>query len=73
MALILEKGLGAELEFEADQEGIKYLVNAGYYPYAMVDFLCRIEIRRGGKKKIALKQKPPKANPKKDGLRQDPS
>lgn len=53
--VILEKGLGADLEFEADREGIQYLVAAGYYPYALVDFLCRIEVRRGHKKEDCFK------------------
>ncbi len=64
LSVILEKGLGAELEFEADKEGIQYLVAAGYYPYALVDFLCRIEVRRGSKKEDCFKSNT-KISPKK--------
>jgi predicted Zn-dependent protease len=50
MSMILEKGLGADLEYEADQAGIQYAVNAGYYPYALLNYLCRIKISQGGSK-----------------------
>lgn len=43
MSLMLEKGLGAELEYEADGFGTRYAMQAGYQPDAMVDFLCRLE------------------------------
>lgn len=45
MSLILEKGLGADLEYEADREGTKYALRAGYDPLALEDFLCRLEKR----------------------------
>lgn len=48
MTLMLEKGLGAELEFEADYEGVRYAINAGYQPSALINYLCRLETRRGG-------------------------
>jgi predicted Zn-dependent protease len=47
MSLITEKGLGADLEYEADREGTKIATNAGYYSKGLVNFLCRIETRRG--------------------------
>ncbi len=47
MGIILEKGLGADLEFEADREGTRYAVNSGYQPKALVNFLCRLETSRG--------------------------
>lgn len=43
MSLMLEKGLGAELEYEADGFGTRYATQAGYQPDAMLDFLCRLE------------------------------
>jgi predicted Zn-dependent protease len=52
MSLILEKGLDQKLEYEADQEGVKYAVRAGYDPDALKDFLARLEERaRKNKKK----------------------
>jgi predicted Zn-dependent protease len=50
MAVILDQGLGAEKEFEADTEGVKYAINAGYDPKALTDFLCRLEMRKPGGK-----------------------
>lgn len=47
MSLIMEKGLGAELEYEADAEGVSYAVSAGYDPSAMADYLCRLEKLKG--------------------------
>ena len=46
MSLILEKGLGADLEYKADEEGTKYAVNAGYEPKALMNYLCRIEQKK---------------------------
>jgi predicted Zn-dependent protease len=58
MSLILEKGLGAELEYEADQEGVKTAIKAGYQPQALVDFLCRIkEGTRTGRCKLTPEKK----------------
>jgi len=42
MSLILEKGLDKELEFEADREGVKYAIRAGYEPKALDRFLERL-------------------------------
>lgn len=50
MNVILTKGLDKKLEFEADHEGVKYAINAGYAPFAMPAFLGRL---RKNKKKIA--------------------
>ena len=55
MSLILEKGLGAELEYEADREGVKYAVRAGYHPPALTDFLCRINHGMPGKENLCAK------------------
>lgn len=54
MSLVMEKGLGAELEYEADREGTHYAINAGYHPKALVNFLCRIEVNRGKPKDYCL-------------------
>ena len=43
MNVILSKGLDKKLEFEADYEGVKYAINAGYAPYAMPAFLGRLQ------------------------------
>jgi len=47
MNLITEKGLGADLEYEADREGTRNAINAGYYSKGMINFLCRLEVNRG--------------------------
>lgn len=46
MNLILEKGLDHKLEFEADHEGVKYAIRAGYEPFALVHFLARLEAKK---------------------------
>lgn len=43
MALILDKGLGAKLEYDADILGVTYATNAGYHPKALTGYLCRLE------------------------------
>lgn len=43
MSLITDKGLDKELEYEADNEGVKYAIRAGYDPKAMLLFLERLE------------------------------
>ena len=48
MSLILEKGLGAEKEYEADSLGAQYAVRAGYHPRALMNYLCRIEQKKKG-------------------------
>jgi predicted Zn-dependent protease len=42
MGLLLEKGLDKDLEFEADREGVKYAIRAGYEPKALDQFLARL-------------------------------
>ncbi|MFW7380473.1 MAG: M48 family metalloprotease [Oligoflexus sp.] len=56
MSLILEKGLGADLEFEADTDGVRYAINAGYHPAALIEYLCRIETSRTGKKQSCYQE-----------------
>ena len=57
MSLILEKGLGAELEYEADSEGVSYAVSAGYDPRALEQYLCRLESLKGRTCKTKAKKK----------------
>lgn len=47
MSLITEKGLGADLEYEADREGTRFAINSGYYSKGLINFLCRLETNRG--------------------------
>ncbi|SME94389.1 M48 family metalloprotease [Pseudobacteriovorax antillogorgiicola] len=68
MSIILEKGLGADLEFEADVEGARYAIDGGYYPYALTDFLCRIHIKKGFSKEDCFDGKPSKKSSKKDSI-----
>jgi predicted Zn-dependent protease len=42
MSVILEKGLDHKLEYEADLEGVKYAIRAGYKPEALIAFLERL-------------------------------
>lgn len=42
MGLLLDKGLDKNLEFEADREGVKYAIRAGYEPKALDQFLARL-------------------------------
>jgi predicted Zn-dependent protease len=42
MGLLLEKGLDKDMEFEADREGVKYAIRAGYEPKALDRFLARL-------------------------------
>jgi beta-barrel assembly-enhancing protease len=46
MNLILEKGLDKKLEYEADHEGVKYAIRAGYAPRAMLAFLSRAQAKQ---------------------------
>lgn len=43
MNVILEKGLDKKYEFEADYEGTRYAIRAGYDPQAMNHFLNRLQ------------------------------
>lgn len=58
MTVITDKGLGKEVEFEADQEGVKYAIRAGYDPKAMVRYLSRAEDASGKKLKNLEKTHP---------------
>ncbi len=51
MSLILDKGLDQKLEAEADREGVKYAIRAGYNPKAMTSFLSRLAKKKSKKKK----------------------
>lgn len=42
LGVLLEEGLDPQLEFEADAEGLKYALAAGYEPSAMVSYFKRI-------------------------------
>ncbi len=46
MNLLLEKGLDKDLEFEADREGVKYAIRAGYEPRALDRFLERLAAKK---------------------------
>jgi beta-barrel assembly-enhancing protease len=46
MGLMLEKGLDKEMEFEADREGVKYAIRAGYEPKALDSFLARLALTK---------------------------
>jgi predicted Zn-dependent protease len=46
MSLLLEKGLDKDLEFEADREGVKYAIRAGYEPKALDRFLERLAAKK---------------------------
>lgn len=58
MSLITEKGLDKDLEFEADHEGVKYSIRAGYDPKAMLDYLKRIDAKSDKKLKNLEKTHP---------------
>ncbi|MEZ4742055.1 MAG: M48 family metallopeptidase [Bdellovibrionota bacterium] len=46
MSVIMEKGLDKKLEFEADHEGVKYAIRAGYEPRALLKFLKRLQKKK---------------------------
>ncbi len=54
MNVILEKGLDKRMEFEADTEGVKYAIRAGYSPDAMIHFLSRLEDNKKSNQKNTL-------------------
>lgn len=60
MGLILEKGLDHKLEFEADQEGVKYAIAAGYDPRALSNFLGRLMARQKSLNTKTLEKTHPK-------------
>ena len=59
MNMLTEKGLDKELEYEADHEGVKYAIRAGYEPRAMISFLKRLEENNAKKVKNLEKTHPP--------------
>lgn len=59
MTLITEKGLDKELEYEADHEGVKFAIRAGYEPRAMLTYLKRLEDKSEKKLKNLEKTHPP--------------
>lgn len=59
MTLITEKGLDKKLEYEADQEGVKYAIRAGYNPHAMLDYLQRADEKSEKKVRNLEKTHPP--------------
>jgi len=65
MTLMTEKGLGSELEYEADSEGVKYAIRAGYEPRAMLAYLKRLEDKSESKIKNLEKTHPPVADRRK--------
>lgn len=60
LSLILEKGLDHKLEYEADQEGVKYAVAAGYDPKALSNFLGRLVARKKSLNTKTLEKTHPK-------------
>jgi predicted Zn-dependent protease len=59
MNLITEKGLGPELEKEADNEGVKYAIRAGYDPKGLTEYLTRLNKKQDKKLKNLAKTHPP--------------
>lgn len=70
LSLILEKGLDHKLEFEADREGVKYAVAAGYDPRAMANFLGRLVARQKSLNTKTLEKTHPKASDRKEMVEQ---
>lgn len=62
MNLIMEKGLDQRLEYEADREGVKYAVRAGYEPKALDQFLARLyeeKLKKQASSEVLDKTHPP--------------
>ena len=62
MSLMVEKGLDQQLEFEADREGVKYAVKAGYDPKGLDGFLDRLyqeKMAKDAQKTVMDKTHPP--------------
>ena len=66
MSLITEKGLDKKLEYEADREGVKYAIRAGYDPQAMLVYLQRADEKSEKKVKNLEKTHPPVKKRKKE-------
>ena len=57
MAVILETGLEPEKEYEADEHGVRYAIDAGYDPRALEQFLCRLKNKKSKSDDCVLKSK----------------
>ena len=68
MSLILEEGLGADKEFEADSYGTRYAVRAGYHQKAGMNYLCRLQQKKASKNKPCKIRKVKKKKGKKSIL-----
>jgi len=65
MAVMLDQGLGAEKEYEADGYGVKTSVSAGYDPESFNEFLCRLKNKSSrGNCKRSLKKVKASKDPK---------
>jgi len=62
MNLMTGKGLDKTVEFEADQEGVRYAIRAGYEPKAMLTYLRRLEAKSEKKVKNLEKTHPSMAD-----------
>lgn len=69
MNVMLSKGLDKKLEYEADQEGVKYAIRAGYDPGAMLKFLKRLASKREALKLKALEGTHPKVEDRLERVR----
>ena len=65
MNLMTGKGLDKSVEFEADQEGVRYAIRAGYEPKALLTYLKRLEDHSDKKVKNLEKTHPPMADRRK--------
>jgi predicted Zn-dependent protease len=61
MNVILAKGLDKGLELEADREGVKYAIRAGYEPKALSNYLERLGKKQDKKMRDLSKTHPPLA------------
>jgi predicted Zn-dependent protease len=68
MAVILETGLEPEKEYEADEHGVRFAVDAGYDPNGLDQFLCRLKSKDAKAGDCAIKNKKEK---KKEALALD--
>jgi predicted Zn-dependent protease len=59
MNVILQKGLDKNLELEADREGVKYAIRAGYEPKALGQYLDRLGKKQDKKIRDLSKTHPP--------------
>ena len=58
MSTLLEKGIDHSLEYEADEEGTKYAIRAGYKPDAAVIFLNNLKKKISKKNSVFTKTHP---------------